>query len=184
MLLQAPDRSSCRALILAAGQGRRLGLQAPKALLTFGGRTLLARHLDNLARCGVRDVAITTGFRAEAIAAEVGALKERCQVTLIVNPAFRDGSVVSLWCAREVLRGGSAVILMDADVLCDRRLLERLLASRHESCFLLDRAIEPGDEPVKLCIAGDRIVDFAKQPTRPHDWHDANHSESFPPNQV
>ena len=37
------------AVILAAGRGRRLGSDRPKGLLEFGGRTLIARHLDNLA---------------------------------------------------------------------------------------------------------------------------------------
>jgi choline kinase len=37
--------------------------------------------------------------------------------------------------------------------------------------LLLDRKIEPGDEPVKLCVRDGRIVDFHKRPTAPHDWH-------------
>jgi choline kinase len=36
---------------------------------------------------------------------------------------------------------------------------------------LLDREIEPGDEPVKLCVRDGRIVDFHKRPNEPHDWH-------------
>jgi choline kinase len=37
--------------------------------------------------------------------------------------------------------------------------------------LLLDQAIEPGDEPVKICVRGNALVDFAKKPVRPHDWH-------------
>ncbi len=37
--------------------------------------------------------------------------------------------------------------------------------------FLVDRGLEPGDEPVKLCIAGNSIVDFRKKPVAEHDWH-------------
>ena len=64
-----------RALILAAGIGYRLGggeRQPPKSLLRFEGRSLLARHLDALAACGVAEVSIGVGYRADAIAAEVG----------------------------------------------------------------------------------------------------------------
>jgi choline kinase len=60
---------------------------------------------------------------------------------------------------------------MDADVLYDRRLMARLLDSTLPNCLLLDRAIEPGDEPVKLCVRAGRIVDFRKRPTLPYDWH-------------
>ena len=58
-----------------------------------------------------------------------------------------------------------------ADVLYDSRLMARLVGSACPDSLLLDRAIEPGDEPVKLCIRDGRIVDFRKQPTEPHDFH-------------
>ncbi len=47
----------------------------------------------------------------------------------------------------------------------------RLLPGDPANCFLLDRAIAPGDEPVKLCIRDGRIVDFHKRPQVAHDWH-------------
>jgi choline kinase len=79
--------------------------------------------------------------------------------------------MVSLWSARETLCHGGPVLVMDADVIYDDRLMQRLVGSPIANCFLLDREIEPGDEPVKLCIAGGRIVDFHKKPQRAHDWH-------------
>jgi choline kinase len=51
---------------------------------------------------------------------------------------------------------------MDADVLYYRGLLERLIASPHPTSILLDRDFEPGDEPVKVCIRGGRLVEFRK----------------------
>ena len=92
-------------------------------------------------------------------------------VDTIENRDFREGSVVSLWMARTVLRGGAPIILMDGDVLYDHRLMARLVGSAHADSLLLDREIEPGDEPVKLCIRDGRIVDFRKKPTEPHDFH-------------
>ena len=159
------------ALILAAGVGRRLNGSTgprPKALLPFGGRTLLARHIAALRACGVQDVTVVVGFEAEQVRAEVGGDPA---VRLVLNPDYREGSVVSLWAARDVLRAGRPVVLMDADVLYDARLLRRLLSSAHPNALLLDRDIEPGDEPVKLCIRGGGIVDFHKRPQAPHDWH-------------
>ena len=110
------------------------------------------------------------GFAAEAMRAELAAAGTP-PVSAVVNPDFREGSVVSLWCGREILRGGAPVILMDADVLYDRRLMQRLVHSAHANCLLLDRVIEPGDEPVKLCVSDGRIVDFHKRPSAPHEWH-------------
>ena len=166
------DRTFCRALILAAGRGQRMGTDVPpKALLRFGGDSLLARHLAILDVCGVHQVAVTIGYRASDMREEVARHRGDGSVSLIENPSFRDGSIVSLWHGREVLRSGAPVLLMDADVLYDRRLLTRLLGSPHPNVFLLDREIEPGEEPVKLCIANGRIVDFHKRPQREYQWH-------------
>ncbi|MEQ8659259.1 MAG: NTP transferase domain-containing protein, partial [Gammaproteobacteria bacterium] len=49
-----------KAIILAAGVGARLGTAhaGPKCLLEFGGRSLLARHFEHLARLGIEDVTL------------------------------------------------------------------------------------------------------------------------------
>jgi choline kinase len=166
------DRSFCRALILAAGRGLRMGGEGPpKALLRFGGSSLLSRHLAVLEACGVTDIAITIGYCAAEVRREVEQRAGGGEIALIENPLFLQGSMVSLWHGREVLRGGASILLMDADVLYDRRLIMRLLDSPHENVFLLDRDIEPGEEPVKLCVSNGRIVDFHKRPQVAHEWH-------------
>lgn len=175
MPVNAATAPVARALILAAGVGRRLGgdhpddQHLPKALLRFADRSLLARHLDLLHRCGVTDVTLVVGYGEAHIRAELAALG--AQVACVTNPDFRRGSIVSLHTGAAVLRGGAPVILMDADVIYDARLMARLVASPVRNCLLLDREIEPGDEPVKLCVAGGRIVDFHKRPQRAHEWH-------------
>jgi len=164
------------ALILAAGVGVRLhdgrpnGEELPKALLRFGGRSLLERHLAILRSAGVSDISIVVGYREETIRKEVHANGGESP-RLIVNRDFEKGSIVSLLAGREVLEGGTPVILMDADVLYDARLLSRLLHTDKPNCLLLDREIDPGEEPVKLCVSKGQIVDFHKQPKVPHDWH-------------
>ena len=168
------DPGSCRVLILAAGQGRRLGASVPpKVLLDFEGSSLLTRHIRILDNCGLRDITVVIGYRAEELRAEIVHLSRLRApgVNLVRNPSFRNGSIVSLWRACAVLRSGAPVILMDADVLYDSRLIVRLLDSPYESCFLLDRSVEPGEEPVKLCIDRGRIVDFHKRPQIEHQWH-------------
>ena len=162
-------------LILAAGRGRRLGPaapDAPKILLAFGGRTLLERHLDRLSAAGTGPVSLVVGYRSELIEAELVRIGRRDQVTLIRNPHWQEGSAVSLDAGRAVLEGGRPVVLMDADVLYGQPLIERLLDSAHPAALLLDREIEPGDEPVKICVDSDgRIVDFAKRPDAAYAFH-------------
>ena len=162
------------AIILCAGIGRRLDAAepCPKVLLRFGGRALIDRHLAALAACGVREAVLVTGFMAEAIEAHVAALAPATPVRFVRNPRFREGSVVSLAAAAATLRGGGPVVLMDGDVLYDRRMHPRLLAATAENVLLYDRGIEPGDEPVKICLdAGGNIVDFRKRPEHRHVAH-------------
>ena len=55
------------ALILAAGRGERLRPLTdvtPKPLLAIGGKRLIERHLEKLARAGVREVVINTSYLA------------------------------------------------------------------------------------------------------------------------
>ncbi len=165
-----------KAIILAAGVGRRLGGAGPgdhppKALLDFGGRSLLARHVGFLRDCGVADVTVVVGYQAEKIRAALDSLPDGQAVQTVANSDFRSGSVVSLATAEGALRAGRPTVLMDADVLYDHRMLSRLVGSAKPNCLLLDKAIEPGDEPVKLCISGGQIVDFHKKPQVDHEWH-------------
>ena len=166
-----PDQISV--ILLAAGVGRRLqGLAAgPKVLLRFGGQTLLERHLAALHANGIEDITLTVGFEADMIRAELARLNLTDRVRLVENPDFRQGSLVSLHVQAETMRSGRAVILMDGDVLYPPEMIERLIAAPQENVLLLDRNLEPGDEPVKICLKDGLIVDFRKRPVPDHDWH-------------
>jgi MurNAc alpha-1-phosphate uridylyltransferase len=64
-----------RALIFAAGRGERmrpLTDTTPKPLLEVGGKTLIAHHLEKLARAGIGDVVINTSHLAEQFPAALG----------------------------------------------------------------------------------------------------------------
>ncbi len=162
-----------RAIILAAGVGRRMsfdGPRLPKVMLDFGGKTLLRRHLEILLHCGVEEIVVAAGFRVDLIATEVAACGMGERVEIVVNPDYEEGSIVTLWSVRDALARGGDVTLMDGDVLYDHRIMERLLASRHRNCFLLDRDFEPGDEPTKLCVRDGVLVEFRKEVDVPFDF--------------
>jgi choline kinase len=69
---------------------------------------------------------------------------------------------LSLWTLHEVLTAGQAVLYMDADVLYDWRLLERLMRSPHANCILIDRDFEADADLVDVRIRDGRIVAFGK----------------------
>ena len=58
-----------KAIILAAGRGRRMGRMTrslPKCLLKIGGMTLLDRQIHALRGAGIREIGIVTGYRRES----------------------------------------------------------------------------------------------------------------------
>jgi choline kinase len=155
------------AIILAAGRGSRLAEHnpdgLPKCLMAFGGRSLLARHLSLLSGLGVHHADLVVGYGADSIIHHVSTLAERPDVAFHFNPRYEQGSVLSLWAAEDTLRSGRTVLVMDADVLYHPGILERIVRTSVENCFLLDRAFLPGEEPVKIAVRDGRMVEFRKQ---------------------
>jgi len=155
-----------RAIMLAAGVGQRLfggdPNAKPKSLLEFGGKTLIERHLAAIKTAGIADLTLVVGYRADELRAAIQALDTHGFVSFVENPDYREGSAVSLWCARDVLRCGSEVIFMDADVLYHTEVLGRLARSQIPNCLSYDEDIEPGDEPVKICLKDGRPAEFGK----------------------
>ena len=154
-----------RAILLAAGMGRRIGGEEghpPKCLLQFGGKSLLHRHLELLRHSGIREVILGVGFKAEMIQAELDSLGADGFARTVFNPHYEEGSNLTLWSLRDELIQGDEALLMDTDVLYDHRMIKTLINTSHENCFLMDREFEPGDEPVKLCVQGGELVDFRK----------------------
>ena len=154
------------AIILAAGRGNRLAEfnpdGRPKCLLEFGGRSLLARQLDILFGLGVRQLTLVVGYEADLIIDHVGTLASRPEVAFVYNPAFTQGSVLSLLAAKEVMTSGETVLVLDADVLFHPQIMQTLIESPHQNCYLIDRDFVPGDEPVKIAINQGQMVEFRK----------------------
>jgi choline kinase len=149
-----------KAVILAAGRGHRLRTAAsgiPKPLLpldgTPGGPTFLDWHLVALRAAGVREIFLvgnrdTFGTRLRAMT--------DVPVTWILNPTddlATSGSAhswaIALGGPHAILDGRSRVILMDADILYDVDLFERLsCAAGNRSKTLVCPDYRPGDEEV------------------------------------
>ncbi|MDH3597260.1 MAG: NTP transferase domain-containing protein [Rhodospirillales bacterium] len=161
-----------RVAMLGAGVGRRLEQPdlPPKVLLRFGGETLLARHVHILRACGVARIDLAVGYRAEEIDEEIARIGAGDMVMTYLNPDYERGAIVSLWTLGQSFASGEPVIFMDGDVLYDHRMMRRLIDSTEANCFLMDRATEEGDDPVKLCMRDGRLVDFHKRPQLAYDW--------------
>ena len=157
-----------RAIILAAGLGLRLQqppqAQFPKCLLQFDGMSLLERHLRMLRNAGVDEIVLALGFRQQLVAQELDRLGWQPRPEIVLNAGFELGSVLTVHTVAEAMTRGGDILLMDADVLYDQRILRALVAgSPPINRVLIDRDFEPGDEPVKLCVRDGVPVELRKQ---------------------
>jgi CTP:molybdopterin cytidylyltransferase MocA len=80
------------AIVLAAGEGRRMG--GPKALLPMGSLSCLAHACDLLARPGVAAVVAVIGAEAARVRTEAGLSED---VTIVENEEWQAGMLSSVW---------------------------------------------------------------------------------------
>jgi nicotine blue oxidoreductase len=80
------------AIVLAAGEGRRMG-GTPKALVRLGGVTFLERCLDRLRAAPIDHAFIVLGSRADEVRAE-SRLPENA--SFVQNPGWQSGMLSSL----------------------------------------------------------------------------------------
>jgi choline kinase len=157
-----------RAIILAAGRGLRLqqpeDQQLPKCLLKFGGKSLLERHLLLLRRAGVNEIVLGVGFRHALIEAELDHLNWQPRPEIVLNDQFDLGSVLTVHTVADAMTRGGEVLLMDADVLYDDRIMSALVAGQKPvNRMLIDREFEAGEEPVKTCVRDGLVVEMRKK---------------------
>jgi choline kinase len=156
-----------RAVILAAGRGRRLGDLAadrPKCLVPIGASTLIERQLQTLRTCGITTIAVVAGFRGDDLQRVCGP-----RIEIVVNPVYDStNSLYSLWLARHLLTDG--FVVLNADVLFHDQLLRDLLTSRDEDALLMAavRAETFGDEEMKVRVRAGCVTAISKSihPTR------------------
>jgi CTP:molybdopterin cytidylyltransferase MocA len=100
------------AVLLAAGEGRRMGGVA-KALIRLQGVPLISRQLVALSGAGVDEVVVVTGLAREAIEEQMRSFV----VTLAHNDAYADGQQGSVRVGLNALSGPfDAVVVMPADL--------------------------------------------------------------------
>jgi molybdenum cofactor cytidylyltransferase len=90
-------------IILAAGRGERMG--GPKALLTVGGESFVARSARLLARPGIERVVAVVGHEADRVARAAGLPSH---FTVIVNPRYGEGMLTSIQAGLEAAERAGA----------------------------------------------------------------------------
>jgi L-glutamine-phosphate cytidylyltransferase len=142
-----------KAIILAAGQGSRLGHltdDRPKCLIEFAGRTLLDRQLDTLAVNGVDEVVVVTGFRDDQIENALAARDGGPNVRTVFNPFYKVAdNLGSLFLVKDELEGDCLV--WNGDTLVSNALMARVVGNvRPGICVTVDRKDSYDDDDMKV----------------------------------
>lgn len=167
-----------KAIILAAGVGKRLRTLSngvPKCLISIGGRTLLSRYLDNLARVGIDQVVLVVGYQHTRIREAAQAEPFGCSIRFLLNDQYERGSIISFWKAR--VEFDDDVIVMDADVLYHPKILRCLVESPMENALLMDETVQQKTEECMVAVRRERVIALSK--TLPVDYDCAGEGVGF-----
>ena len=155
-----------KALILSAGQGSRLlplTADKPKCLLPLAGKSVLEWQVRHLEACGVREIVIVVGFRADAVEAEVASLKRAgLEVRTVFNPFYKVAeNVASCWMARHELDG--EFLLLNGDVVFEPAVARTALAKATAPVSVtVNHPSEYDADDMKVELNGKRVVAIGK----------------------
>ncbi|MFK7913517.1 MAG: sugar phosphate nucleotidyltransferase [Pseudomonadales bacterium] len=155
-----------KALILSAGQGKRLlplTADRPKSSLHAGSRSLLEWQLHELKKTAITEVVVITGFNAGVLEAIVAGIAKPATRTLY-NPFFSNcDNLGTCWIAREEMH--EPFLLINGDTLFEAAIVEQLLAQsgRFPITLATDRKTDYDDDDMKVVVADDQLHRVGKQ---------------------
>ncbi|MDR4516373.1 MAG: phosphocholine cytidylyltransferase family protein [Nitrosomonas sp.] len=124
--------NAVKAIILSAGQGRRLlplTENSPKCLLPVADRPVLAWQIDALFAAGIDEIIIVAGFQVGQIET---LLQERYanhdNIKIVFNPFYEVAdNLASCWLARDAMNGD--FLLLNGDTVIEPALVTQVLNS-------------------------------------------------------
>lgn len=156
-LLTRSPRSIMKAIVLSAGQGRRLlplTLERPKCLLAVDGETtVLERQLELLVQCGIHRAIVVTGFGADCVDRHLRRHKiAGLEVETLFNPFFAlSDNLATCWLARAAM--DEEFLLLNGDTLFEQAVLERVLAARAAPITVtVDHKSQYDDDDMKVAL--------------------------------
>lgn len=155
------------AVLLAAGISSRLRPltnSTPKSLLLVGGKPLLLRSLEALRKSGVQRCIIITGYLSEMIEDFIKNLGLGLEIHFVYNRDFAStNNNYSLWLARPMVET-RRMLLLDADILFDQRIVARLNDSPHENALVMRSSNDLGREEIKVELdRSGRVLHIGKE---------------------
>ena len=155
-----------KAIILSAGQGRRLlplTEVTPKCCLRPSGLSILEWQIRELSVAGVDEVVVVTGFgheKVEEIVKRVKGIRART----LYNPFYaQSDNLGTCWIARGEMDG--PFVLINGDTLFETDVMQRLFkdVTRYPITLATDQKISYDDDDMKIWAEGSRLCRVGKR---------------------
>jgi choline kinase len=155
-----------KAVILAAGVASRLRPltnNTPKCLLKIGSENILELAIENLITNKIFDIVIVTGYLENQIRDFLNIRFPQLNITFCYNELYEStNNIYSLWLARNALHSDD-MLLMDSDIVFDKRIIAKLCSSGYTSCLALKRH-DVLDEEIKVRTDNNgRVLEISKE---------------------
>jgi choline kinase len=159
------NEKSMKAIILSAGQGKRLlplTAERPKCAVIIHGKPMIEWQIDELIKCGVEDICVVLGYKAEKVEKLLDERYGRGCIRTLFNPfSSVADNLGTCWIAREEM--SEDFILLNGDTLFRAPVLERLLGSApHPITVTIDRKSRYDADDMKVILDGERLVRIGK----------------------
>ena len=151
--------SGITALILAAGYGSRIAdvTLNPKSLLPINEKSLMDWHFESLAKVGIKDVVVVTGYKREILEDYLEKFKSNFNLEFAVNDDYKvKGNTFSLFFGLEKVE--TDFLLFDADLIYDTEILRAFVEDRNTNSILVGESSIDDIECAKAMIDKDGFV--------------------------
>lgn len=151
--------SSLTALILAAGYGSRIAdvTLNPKSMLPINEKALMDWHFDSLAKVGIKDVVVVTGYKRDVLEDYLGKFKSNFNVEFAVNDDYKvKGNTYSLFFGLEKVE--TDFLLFDADLIYETEILRAFVDDLCANQILVGESSIDDIECAKTMIDSDGFV--------------------------
>ena len=160
-----------RALMLAAGMGKRLGKYTAgntKCMLKVGDKTLIERASEALYEAGIKDFTIVVGYKGDNLKRFI---LEECQnpilkemnFTFIDNDVYdKTNNIYSLYLAKDELMKDD-IILLESDLIYDYDLIKRMVDSKEKNLVSVAKYEQWMDGTVIKLDDNKNILEFVEK---------------------
>lgn len=150
-----------RAIILAAGMGKRLGKytrDGTKCMVEVNGKALVDHALEAIEAAGIKDVTIVVGYRKEKLVAHLEGRHPGLSIEYVANDIYdKTNNIYSLWLARERMAGDD-VLLLESDLVFEPSLLRELVEAPGANVAVVSKFESWMDGTVTLLDEEGRVV--------------------------